>query len=43
VRATADGIVTRIGRESGYGNLLELRHANGIRTRYGHLSAYAKG
>ncbi|PYO35514.1 MAG: hypothetical protein DMD74_07015 [Gemmatimonadetes bacterium] len=43
VRATADGIVTRLGRESGYGNLLELRHANGIRTRYGHLSAYAKG
>ena len=44
VRATADGIVTQVGREdAGYGNLIELRHANGIRTRYGHLSAFARG
>jgi murein DD-endopeptidase MepM/ murein hydrolase activator NlpD len=44
VRATADGIVTRVGHEDeGYGNLVELRHANGIRTRYGHLSAFARG
>ena len=41
VRATADGIVTRAGRDAGYGNLIELRHANGIRTRYGHLSGFA--
>src|SRR2546425_8931710 len=35
VRATADGIVTRVGREEGgYGNLIEVRHPNGIRTRY---------
>jgi murein DD-endopeptidase MepM/ murein hydrolase activator NlpD len=43
VRATADGIVTKAGREGGYGNLIELRHANGIHTRYGHLSAFGKG
>ncbi len=44
VRATADGIVTRVGREEGgYGNVIEVRHANGIRTRYGHLSAFARG
>jgi murein DD-endopeptidase MepM/ murein hydrolase activator NlpD len=44
VRATGDGLVTRLGREdAGYGNLIELRHANGIRTRYGHLSAFARG
>lgn len=43
VRATADGIVTRVGRDGGYGNLIELRHANGIRTRYGHLSGFARG
>ena len=43
VRATADGIVTEAGRNGGYGNLIELRHANGIRTRYGHLSRFAAG
>jgi murein DD-endopeptidase MepM/ murein hydrolase activator NlpD len=42
VRATADGVVSRVGREDdGYGNLIELRHGNGIRTRYGHLSGFA--
>src|SRR6184192_2963699 len=44
VRATADGTVTRVGRdEGGYGNVIEVRHANGIRTRYGHLSAFGRG
>ncbi len=44
VRATADGIVTRVGREDGgYGNVIDVRHANGIRTRYGHLSGFARG
>jgi len=43
VRATADGIVTEAGRNGGYGNLVEIRHANGIRTRYGHLSRFALG
>jgi murein DD-endopeptidase MepM/ murein hydrolase activator NlpD len=43
VRATADGVVTHAGRSGGYGNLVEIRHANGIRTRYGHLSRFAKG
>ena len=43
VRATADGIVTEAGRSGGYGNMIELRHANGIRTRYGHLSSFATG
>jgi murein DD-endopeptidase MepM/ murein hydrolase activator NlpD len=44
VRATADGIVTRVGREDGgYGNVIDVRHASGIRTRYGHLSGFARG
>ncbi len=42
VRATADGVITKAGREGGYGNLVEIRHVNGIRTRYGHLSKFAK-
>ena len=37
VMAAGDGIVLRAGRAGGYGNLVELRHANGITTRYGHL------
>jgi murein DD-endopeptidase MepM/ murein hydrolase activator NlpD len=44
VRATADGVVTRVAYEGGgYGNYIELRHVNGIRTRYGHLSKFAHG
>ena len=44
MRATADGIVTRVGREDGgYGNVIDVRHVNGIRTRYGHLSGFARG
>jgi len=43
VRATADGTVSMVGRNGGYGNVVEIRHANGIRTRYGHLSKFAKG
>ncbi|HVZ53106.1 MAG TPA: peptidoglycan DD-metalloendopeptidase family protein [Pseudolabrys sp.] len=38
VRATANGRVTIAGREGGYGNMVELDHGNGLRTRYGHLS-----
>jgi len=39
VLAAGDGTVAKAGRAGGYGNLIELRHANGITTRYGHLSA----
>ncbi|MFL5548242.1 MAG: M23 family metallopeptidase, partial [Gemmatimonadales bacterium] len=31
------------GRAGGYGNLIELRHVNGITTRYGHLRGFARG
>lgn len=43
VRAAGDGVVVRAGRAGGYGNLIELRHRNGITTRYGHLRAFARG
>ncbi len=38
VRATADGKVLLSGRESGYGNMVEIDHGYGVLTRYGHNS-----
>ena len=43
VMAAGDGTVLRAGWSGGYGNLIELRHANGVTTRYGHLQRIAKG
>ncbi len=41
VEVTASGVVTRAGFAGGYGRLVEVRHAQGIRTRYAHLSSIA--
>jgi len=41
VEATASGTVTRAGFSGGYGRLVELRHPQGIRTRYAHLRSIA--
>ena len=41
VEATASGVVTRAGFSGGYGRLVELRHPQGIRTRYAHLRSIA--
>jgi YD repeat-containing protein len=41
VQATASGTVTRAGWWDSYGRAIEIRHANGIRTRYAHLSSIA--
>lgn len=38
VRATATGTVTQAGWSGGYGKMVEIRHGNGLSTRYGHLS-----
>ena len=39
ISATAAGTVTQAGWVGGYGYLLEVKHADGIVTRYGHNSA----
>ena len=39
VRATAPGAVVSAGWKGGYGKVVEIRHAGGVSTRYGHLSA----
>jgi murein DD-endopeptidase MepM/ murein hydrolase activator NlpD len=43
VMAAGNGVVRSRGWNGGYGNLVEIRHANGITTRYGHLRGFAKG
>ncbi len=43
VMAAGDGRVIRAGRAGGYGNLVEIRHVNGITTRYAHLRRFASG
>ena len=35
--ATADGVVTFAGRQSGYGRLIKIRHKQGFETFYAHL------
>jgi murein DD-endopeptidase MepM/ murein hydrolase activator NlpD len=43
VHATADGVVTLVGRNGGAGNMVRVRHPNGYETNYLHLSGYGKG
>ncbi|GAB1581991.1 M23 family metallopeptidase [Phyllobacterium phragmitis] len=38
ITATAGGIVTKAGRNGGYGNMVEIDHGNGFTSRYAHLS-----
>jgi murein DD-endopeptidase MepM/ murein hydrolase activator NlpD len=38
ILATGDGKVIKAGRSGGYGKLVEIRHANGLSTRYAHMS-----
>jgi murein DD-endopeptidase MepM/ murein hydrolase activator NlpD len=43
VRTIGDGVVITAGRLRGFGNLVEVRHANGMVSRYGHLRGFARG
>lgn len=38
VRAVGDGVVDLAGRQNGYGNVVQVQHANGHSTLYAHLS-----
>lgn len=37
IKVMAKGKVTRAGTASGYGNLVEVDHGNGFKTKYGHM------
>jgi len=41
IHAAANGRVSFVGRKSGYGNVVEIRHGNGLLTRYAHMSKFA--
>jgi len=43
VWASASGRVVEVGMKRGSGNTVVLAHANGLSTRYYHLSRYARG
>jgi murein DD-endopeptidase MepM/ murein hydrolase activator NlpD len=43
IYASGNGIVEKVGWESGYGKYIRVRHNNGYETAYGHMTAYARG
>ena len=43
IKATADGVVSFVGKENGYGNMVKIKHQGRYTTVYGHLSRFAQG
>lgn len=43
ILATADGKVTKAGRNGGYGKTVVIRHAGRFSTLYAHMNGFAKG
>jgi murein DD-endopeptidase MepM/ murein hydrolase activator NlpD len=43
VRAIGDGVVIFAGVKGGYGNMIDIRHRNGMVSRYGHMRNFALG
>ncbi len=42
IYAAADGVVVSAKRERGYGLIVRIRHANGVETRYAHMSRFGR-
>ncbi|MFE1598449.1 M23 family metallopeptidase [Methylobacterium sp. ID0610] len=43
IMATGDGVVVSAGARSGYGNRVEIQHANNYATAYNHMARIARG
>ncbi len=43
IMATSDGVVARQAASSGYGNVVDIAHANGYLTRYAHMQSFKAG
>ena len=43
VRSTAEGVISLVARQRGYGKVVMIKHFNIYKTVYGHLSRFAKG
>ena len=43
VHAAGEGKVAFVGVKGGYGKVVEIAHAGGVTTRYGHLARFPKG
>jgi murein DD-endopeptidase MepM/ murein hydrolase activator NlpD len=43
VKAAGAGRVAFVGTKGGYGKVVEIQHANAVKTLYGHLSNFARG
>jgi murein DD-endopeptidase MepM/ murein hydrolase activator NlpD len=43
IKASGDAVVDFIGKKGGYGNVIVLKHDNGVSTVYGHLAHFAEG
>ena len=42
IYAAGDGVVEKIGRKGGFGRHVLIRHANGYKTAYAHMSGYSR-
>ncbi|WDR01377.1 M23 family metallopeptidase [Devosia algicola] len=43
IYAAGDGTIEFAGRQSGYGNKIEVKHVNGYETAYAHMNRFADG
>jgi murein DD-endopeptidase MepM/ murein hydrolase activator NlpD len=43
IKASGDAVVDFVGQKGGYGNVIVLKHDNGVSTVYGHLSRFSAG